>query len=60
MPRYKVYVHVEYEVEAESLDRAYTVVNEGAEFPLTPFSDDNYCNWSEVYKVEKIKDDEDA
>lgn len=55
MARYKVTVLVEYEVEAEAVDYAYTIVNEGAEFPLTPFSEDNYCDGSKIISVEEIQ-----
>jgi hypothetical protein len=54
MPKYRVYVRVEYEVEAESAEQASKIVQDGAEFPLTPFSETHYCDTSEVLLVHPI------
>lgn len=56
MPRYRVYAYVEYEVEAESADYAKQMVRDGAEFPLLPFVETNYCNSSEVVFVYPLQD----
>jgi hypothetical protein len=51
-----VYAYVEYEVEAESADYAKQMVRDGAEFPLLPFVETNYCNSSEVVFVYPLQD----
>jgi len=51
MTRYKVSMHVEYVVEADSPEEASQLVRDGAEFPLLPFTETNYCDWSEVAGV---------
>jgi hypothetical protein len=56
MPRYRVYVRVEYELEADSPEQASKIVKEGAEFPLTPFNETQYCESSEILLVHPITD----
>lgn len=42
--RYEVKVEVTYRINAESIQDAYRVINDGAEFPIVPWDDDNYVD----------------
>jgi hypothetical protein len=56
MARYRVYAHVEYEVEANSPEEASQIVSDGAEYPLLGFNETNFCNWSEVVLSHPLQD----
>jgi len=60
MATYRVYVKVEYIVKADSSDYALQLVRDGAEFPLLPFTETNYCDRSEVVLAHLITDKREA
>ena len=55
MARYTVTMQVEYEVEADSLAEAYTIVNDGTEFPLLPHTEGNYCDNARISRITEVK-----
>lgn len=54
MSRYEVTVKVVYKVTAESMDAAYAMINDGAEFPVMPWNDETYCDTIAITSVKEL------
>jgi len=56
MDKYRVYVRVEYEVEADSAEQASKIVEEGAKFSLNGVNETKCYEESEILLVHPITD----
>ena len=54
MSRYEVTVKVVYKVTAESMDSAYAMIKDGAEFPVMPWDDETYCDTISITSVKEL------
>lgn len=54
MNRYQVEVKVTYNVTAKSMEDAYRIINNGAEFPVVPWDDETYCSDVSITSVKEL------
>lgn len=57
MSRYEVTVKVVYKVTAPSMDAAYALINDGAEFPVMPWDDETYCDTVNITSVKELSNE---
>lgn len=59
--RYSVEVKVIYHVSANSIEDAYRIIEQGAEYPVVPYDDETYCSETAIRSIRELsKDNEGA
>ena len=54
MNRYEVEVKVTYRITAPSYSEAYRIINQGAEFPVVPWDDENYASDITIARITEL------
>ena len=54
MNRYEVKVEVTYRVTANSIQDAYRIINDGAEYPVVPWDDDTYVSNTAIKHITEL------